>query len=106
MLLPAPFQFGILQFQSLARHILRGDLKLNMGGADLVEALVHDVMREFGAIAFAAQVGEVKVAQFAGHDIGGGLGGGFVGKMAVPAENALLEAPWPARNPAASSRRD
>ena len=50
-------------------------------------------MREFGAVAFTAQVGEVKMAQFGGHDLRGGLGGGFVGKMAVTAENALLEAP-------------
>ena len=64
-----------------------------MGGADLVEAFVHDVMREFGAIAFAAQVGEVKMAQFGGHDLRGGFGGGLVGKMAMPSENALLEAP-------------
>ena len=67
-----------------------------MGGADLVEAFVHDVMREFGAVAFAAQMGEVKMAQFGGHDFRGGLGGGFVRKMAVTTENALLEAPWPA----------
>jgi hypothetical protein len=68
-----------------------------VGGADLVEALVHDVMREFGAIAFAAQMGKVKVAQFGGHDLHSGFGGSFVGKMAVTAENALLERPRAAR---------
>ena len=68
-----------------------------MGGADLMEALVHDVMRQFGLVTFAAEMGEVKVAQAGGHDLRGGFGGGFVGKMAVTAKNALLEtprAPW------------
>ena len=68
-----------------------------MSGADVVELLGHDVMREFGFVAFAAEMGEVKMAQFGGHDLRGGFGGGFVGKMAVTTENALLETPRPAR---------
>jgi len=80
---------------------------LDVGGADLVEALVHDVMREFGAIAFAAEMGEVKMAQFGGHDLRGGFGSGFVREMAVTAEDALLETPTSgADNPVAFSRRD
>jgi len=68
-----------------------------VGGADLVETFVHDVMRQFGFVTFAAEVREVKMAQAGGHDFHGGFGGGFVRKMAVTAKNALLEAPWPAR---------
>ena len=67
-----------------------------MRGADLMEAFVHDVMRQFGTIAFAAEMGEVKMPQSGGHDLRSGFGGGFVGEMAVAAENALLEAPRPA----------
>ena len=64
-----------------------------MGGPDLVEALVHDVMRELGLVTFAAEMGKVKMAQVGGHDLRGGLGGGFVRKMAVTAKDALLETP-------------
>jgi hypothetical protein len=65
--------------------------------ADVMELLGHDVLREFRLVTFAAQVGEVKVAQFGGHDLRGGFGGGDVREMAVAAEDALLEAPRAAR---------
>ncbi len=68
-----------------------------MRRADVVELLGHDVLREFGLVAFAAQVGEVKVAQPGGHDLRGGFGGGHVREMAVAAEDALLERPRAAR---------
>lgn len=64
-----------------------------MGGANVVELFGHDVFGEFGFVAFPAEVGEVKVAQAGGHDLGGGFGGGEVGEVAVAAEDALLEAP-------------
>jgi len=64
-----------------------------VGGADLVQAFAHDVAREFRAIAFAAEMREVKMFQFRGHDLRGGLGSGFVRKMAVASKNALLETP-------------
>ena len=86
-------RFAASKIQSGARDILAGDLHLDVGGADLVKLLGHDVLREFGFIAFAAQVREVKVAQPVGHDMRGGLGGGEVGEMAVASEDALLEAP-------------
>ncbi len=68
-----------------------------MGGTDLVKLLGHDVLRELGFIAFAAEVGQVEVMQFGGHDHRGGFGGGKVGKMAVASEDALLEAPGATR---------
>ena len=65
--------------------------------ADVMELLGHDVLREFGLVAFAAQVREVKLLQPGGHDLRDGLGGGGVGDMPVPAEDALLERPRAAR---------
>jgi hypothetical protein len=36
-------------------------LQLDVRGADVMELLGHDVLREFGLVAFAAQVREVKL---------------------------------------------
>ena len=71
------------KFQSFTRHILRGELEPDVRRADVMELLGHDVLCEFGLVAFTAQVGEVKVAQSGGHDLRGGLGGGHVREMAV-----------------------
>jgi len=68
-----------------------------MGSANMVELFGHDVLRELGRVTFAAQMGEVEVAQAVGHDLRGGLGGGDVGEVAVAAEDALLETPRTAR---------
>lgn len=65
--------------------------------ADLVQLLGHDVFGEFGRIAFAAQVREVKLLQFAGHDLGDGLGGGDVGDVPVATKDALFQRPRAAR---------
>jgi hypothetical protein len=45
----------------LTRHILRGDLHPNVRGTDVMELFGHDVFREFGLVALAAQVREVKM---------------------------------------------
>ena len=59
---PSPrFQIGILQFQSFTRHILRGELELDVGSADLLKAFAHDAVCKGGFVALAAQMGEVKV---------------------------------------------
>jgi len=76
---------------------LRGELKLNVGGADVVELFGHDVVREFGAIAFPAQVGEIKMAQVGGHDLSDCFSGGFIREMAMAAQNALLQRPGTVR---------
>jgi hypothetical protein len=65
-------------------------------GTDLLKARAHDVMRKFWAIAFAAQVAQIKMAETGGHDLLGRSRGVFIGKMPVPAEDALFEAPRPA----------
>jgi hypothetical protein len=74
-------------------HTLGGELKLDVGCADLLELFTHHPSGEFGLVAFTAQVGEVEVFQFGGHDLRGGFGGGLVREMAVASENALLQAP-------------
>lgn len=61
-----------------------------MRGTELVELLGHEVFGEFGFIAFAAQVREVKLSQVGGDDLRDGLGGGDVGDVPVTTENALL----------------
>jgi len=66
------------KFQSFTRHILRGDMELDVPRADLKKLLGHDVLREIGLVAFAAQVREVKMFQSGGHDLRGGFGGGHV----------------------------
>jgi hypothetical protein len=72
-------------------------VELDVGRADVMKLFGHDVLREFWHVTFAAQVGEVKVVQFGGHDLRGGFGGGHVREMAVTSENALFEAPGAAR---------
>lgn len=86
-----------LQTQSRTRHILRGEFQADMRSADFLEALMHDALRQFRLVALAAQVTEIKMAQFGGHNVLRGIGGRFVGKMAVPSEDSLLKAPRSAR---------
>ena len=62
-----------------------------------MELLGHDVLREFGLVAFAAQVREVKLLQPGGHDLRDGVGGSGVGDVAVASEDALLQRPRAAR---------
>ena len=85
-----------LQAQSRAGDVLGGEGEGDVGGADFLEAIVDDAMGQFGAVALAAEMAEIEVAQFGGHDFGDAIGGGFVGEMTVAAEDSLLEAPWAA----------
>jgi len=62
-----------------------------------MKLLGHDVFGERGRVTFAAQMREVKLFQIGGHDLRDGLGGGDVGDVAVPAEDALLQRPRAAR---------
>src|SRR5262245_8403682 len=54
-------------------------------------------MRQVRAVAVLAQMTEIQVAQLAGNDLFGGIGGSLVGKMPVPAEDALFDAPGAAQ---------
>jgi hypothetical protein len=64
-----------------------------MGRAHCLQALTHDALGEFGFVAVPAQVAEVKMTQFGGHDFRHTIRRGFVREMTVPAENALLQIP-------------
>ncbi len=67
--------------------------ELNVAGADLVEAFGHDARGNFRAVAFAAQMRQIKMGEPGGHDFGGSFGGGLVGEMAMASENPLLQSP-------------
>ena len=81
------------KIQRGTRRVLRGDLQADMCGPDVMELFGHDVLREFGLVAFAAQMREVKLLQIGGHDLRGRLGGGGVGEMTVPSKDTLFQRP-------------
>lgn len=81
----------------MAGDVLRSELKGDVVCANRLQALIHDVVREFGFVALAAQVAEIQVAQVGGHDFLGGVGGVGIGKMSVPAQDSLLQFPRAAR---------
>lgn len=67
--------------------------ELNVAGADLVEAFGHYPRRNFRAVAFAAQMRQIKVPESGGHDFGHSFGGGLVGEMPMASENPLFQSP-------------
>lgn len=72
-------------------------MNLHVVRAHSLKAFADDAMGEFGPIAVAAEVAEIQVPQFSGHNLFGGVGSTIVGKMAVPAQDALFETPRTAR---------
>jgi hypothetical protein len=68
-----------------------------MIGADSLQPLLHHLEGQGRAIAFPAQVPQVKMLHFGRDDLFDSVGSGFVREVAVPAKNALLEAPRPVR---------
>ena len=60
---------------------------------DFLKPFADDPVREFRAIAVAAEVAEIQVTQLSRHNLFGGIGGTVVGEVSVAAEDALLEAP-------------
>ena len=81
--------------QSGARYILRSGLDSDVVRAHFLEAFTHGVDRTFGLIAIAAQVAEIQMAQPSGDDLLNNPRGVLVREMAVPAQDALLDAPRP-----------
>src|SRR2546427_11178158 len=79
--------------QGGAGDILRGGLDPDMGGADFREGLGDDAMGQFRPVTIGAEVAEVKLAQLGRDNLPGDFSGSVVGKVAVPAEDALLDAP-------------
>lgn len=76
-----------------AGECLGGELHGNMRGTDFRQPLADHLLGEFRAVAFPAEMAKVDVAQVGRHDFLCGIGGVGVGQMAVPAGDALLEAP-------------
>jgi len=86
---------SISKAQRLAKFALRGHRELYMRGAYFLHLPGHHRKREIRAVAFAAQMSEIQVAQFRAHYLFSRLSSGFVGKMSMPAQDALLQTPRP-----------
>lgn len=65
----------------------------DVAGADLLEAFGDGGVGEFGAVAVAAEVAEVDVAEVGTDDFRGGVGSGGITEVAVSAEDALFGGP-------------
>src|SRR6266849_11144324 len=81
------------QPKSGAGGVLGGGLDPDMGGADFREGLGDDAMGQFRPVTIGAEVAEVKMAQLGRDNLPGDFSGSVVGKMTVPAEDALFDAP-------------
>lgn len=77
--------------------MLRRGGDIDVRSADPEKFAADSLMREFRTVAVAAQVTEIKMFEVRGDNFAGELCGGVVGEMAVPADDALLDAPWAAR---------
>ena len=82
--------------QGGGRNILRCRFHLDVGGADLLEAIAHRPQGKLRPVAVAAQVPEINLPQISGYDLLRDCGGGLVAEMSMAAENALFDAPRPA----------
>ena len=85
--------FQLRQRQSRAGDILGGGLNVHVVRASFLKPFTDDAVREFRPIAVAAEVAEIQMAQFGGHNLFRGIGRSVVGEMSVPAQDALLQAP-------------
>ena len=68
-----------------------------MRGTNLLQALIHDAMRQFGAIAFTAEMAQIQIPQLGRHDFLRAIRRGLIRQMPVTTEDSLLEAPRAAR---------
>ncbi|MCI0362896.1 MAG: hypothetical protein L0219_03390, partial [Phycisphaerales bacterium] len=68
-----------------------------MRRADFREFAADRAMGQVRVIAIAAEMPKVEVLEIGRHDFDGQLRRGVVGEMAVPADDALLDAPRAAR---------
>ncbi|MDB6108688.1 MAG: hypothetical protein JWR69_438 [Pedosphaera sp.] len=83
----------MLKVQRRAGDGLGSEFHGDVGGADFCHSLNDHIAGEFGAVAFAAEMAQIEVTQFGGHDFLRGIGGIGVGEMTVAAGDALLETP-------------
>lgn len=80
-----------------ARDMLRRGGNIDVCSPDFEKFAADRLMREFRAVAVTAQMPEIKMFEVRGDNFAGELCGGVVGKVAVSADDALLDAPWTAR---------
>ena len=80
-----------------AGDMLRRGGDIDVRCADFEKFAADGLMREFRTVAVGAQVPKIKMFEVRGDNFAGELCGGVVGEMAVPADDALLDAPWAAR---------
>ena len=73
------------------------DCHLRVSDPVTVEHGIEIRMSQFGRVTFAAEVGTENMVQIGVQESLGELGGTFIGKVAMPAHNALLEMPWSVR---------
>lgn len=76
-----------------AGRVRRGGFDADMGRAEFLQAGTDGAVGEFRTVAVAAEVPKVKVSEIGGNDLFGKLRGGVVGKVPVPAQDALLRGP-------------
>jgi hypothetical protein len=68
-------------------------LESDVVGPNFFQPALHHLKRQLRAIAFPAQVRKEKVLQFGRHNLFGHVRGGFIAKVAMPAQNPLFKAP-------------
>lgn len=76
---------------------LRGHLQPDMSGPNAFQAFSHNLRRKFRAIAFLAKMPQVQVPHIGRYDLLDGIRRRFVGKVPVPAEDSLFQAPGAVR---------
>lgn len=77
--------------------ILGGDFDVDVFGADGRKTVGNRLEGKFRPVTVTAKVTKIEVVQVCMDDFGRCRGCGFIGEMAVSAENALFEAPRSAR---------
>ena len=81
--------------ESRAGFVLFGDVHLNLFSVKVVKFLGDFFPCQFGRVAVAAEMYTENVLQVDMDKLLQEIGRAFIGKMSVPAEDALLEVPWP-----------
>lgn len=84
-----------LDSQGCAGRFLSGHLQRHMICAKLLKPVVDGAESQFRFVALAAEMAQKKMSQVGRDDLFGCLGSGFIGEVAVPAHDSLLQAPWP-----------
>jgi len=84
-----------LKLQRINRggDILRSDRYYHMFGADFIERFTDDKPRQFGPIAVSAEVPQIELLQVARYNFLNRESRGVIGKMSMPAEDSLFDAP-------------